>query len=339
VIDRSADPADILQRARGGRTTAEHVSMLVFSSNSERFPLFEAALAREPVDVVFASEIDTAEDAFEMWSPHLVLVDRTETAEDSRALLEQLRHSDPFSPTRFVRVADSGDTLAGGELGGRGEFFDEMLCAPLSWADIRRTVRRQIAHVNYGKMRLEKDSLTGVRSALVLAEHLQSCLDEAHHHGDSVMLTGLDVDELDEINERYGRSVGDSVLRSLADSLYLAVGSRELIYRTPADEFFVLQRVDSKDWYDARDRLDSALRVFQKQTFRAPDGRGTYATATGGTVVVPPVRVSAEVCLEKCWIVLDRSMRSRRSRLLVAQLDPSMLPEREPSRDRADERE
>ncbi len=334
VIDRSADPIEVLQRARGERATADRVGMLVFSSNSERFPLFEAALAREPVDVMFASEIDNAEDAFEMWSPHLVLVDRTETAESSRALLDHLRRTAPFASTRYVGIVGPDDTL-----GGREEFFDAVLSAPLSWADIRRVVRRQIAHVSYGKMRLERDSLTGVRSTLVLAEHLQTCLDEAHQHGDSVMLTGLDVDGLEELNARYGRAVGDAVLRSLADSLYLAAESRENIYRTPADEFFVLQRVDSKDWYGARDRLDTAMRVFQKQTFRAPDGRGTYATATGGMVVVPPVPVSAEVCLEKCWIVLDRAMRTRRDRLLVAQLDPSMLPKRESVRDRADELE
>ncbi len=331
VLVHPVAPNALLQRVRQHRLI-ERTDMLVVAEDDQRVELFEHALVREPVDAVYVSEVDTAVELFESCSPEIVLVDHHRLGEAAAEVTERLRAQFPFASTRYLGIADQDAPLAAPARA----LYDDVLDGPIAPRDIRRIVRLHLSRASYGRAQLERDRLTDVNSTLALADDLQAQLDRVHGTKTSVVLTAVDVDGLGKINDRYGRPVGDSVLRSLADALHVAVGERSVLYRTGADEFFVLQQATAAQWPELRARLERALEVFQQQTFRAPDGRGTYATASAGTIVVPPMHVSAEVCLQKCWIVLERASSSLRNRLLVAQLDPSMVSPTVVSRDGAD---
>lgn len=320
VLEHPVPPNALLQRVRQYRLV-DRSTMLVVAGDDERVEFFQNALVGEPVDAVYVSEVDAAVELFETCVPEIVLVDQPGGAETGLAITERLRDEFPFASTRYLAVVEHDAPL---EAAARA-IFDDVLDKPIDLADVRRIVRVHLSRASYGRTQLERDRLTDVNSTLVLADDLQAQIDRVEGSHTSVVLTAVDVDDLAKINERYGRPVGDSVLRSLADALHVAVGERSVLYRTGGDEFFVLQQATAAQWPELRAKLERALAVFQQQTFRAPDGRGTYATASAGTVVVPPVNVSAEVCLQKCWIVLERATSTLRNRLLVAQLDPSML--------------
>lgn len=327
VEEYPVEPDALLEHLDNIASDSERVDAVLVGADRDRIDRIAQALAGDPVELI-VYEPDAVQQAFTPRAPEIVVFDGEELS-SAKALHRQLEAAYPFAPTRYVAVVGEHEAMAASS----SDVFDDLVCQSLSANDIRRAVRRQLAHVSFGRMRLERDPLTGVHSALMLADHLQERIEQVARSGDSIMLTGVDVDRLRDINQRYGRAVGDSVIRSLAGSLQLAVDARDLIYRTDEDEFFVLQSADPAEWDEPRERLDRALSVFQQQTFRAPDGRGTYATASAGTVVVPPVQVSAETCLQKCWVVLERAVNSRKNSLLVARLDPSILPSTKVTRD------
>jgi diguanylate cyclase (GGDEF)-like protein len=333
VLVRPVDPAHLVERATM-RPSGERGDMLVVCQRVQRAEMIEAALSREPIDVTFVSRLERLQDAFATHRPDIVLVDGTAGALDVEAVVEQLRRDNPFAPTRYLATIDANVA----EQSSVRHAFDGVLYAPVLPADIRQGVRLHLTHASMGRAALERDRLTDVNSTLALGDDLQALLDEGTRSGHSVALTGVDVDSLGVINTRYGDAVGDSVLRSLADALHLAAGDRRAIYRTDADEFFILQRTDEESWPQMRQRIDRALHVFRQQTFRSVDGRGTYATASAGSVLMPPSRVSAEVCLQKCWVVLGRAAATKQDQVLVAQIDPSVFGEVQPSRDHSEER-
>ncbi|ORI19300.1 bifunctional diguanylate cyclase/phosphodiesterase [Rhodococcus sp. 1168] len=65
-----------------------------------------------------------------------------------------------------------------------------------------------------------------------------------HDHDGPLALLLLDVDRFKEINDTFGHSVGDDVLREVADRLADAVGSNGVLARLGADEFAVALAVE-----------------------------------------------------------------------------------------------
>lgn len=325
------DADDLLERVEPVTGRGDDVDVLVISAKTARRRLIESALSREPVNLFFADTHEQAIESIGNWQPDIVLLDEI-GGEEGRKLTRRLRGLSPFALTRYIKVI--GEEEAADHQG-----LDDLLYEPFERADIRRVIRRQAAQLAYGRLRHERDQLTGANTALVLCEHLERTLQRARRDDESVVVSAVDVDQLDTINERFGPEVGDVILRSLADSLRIVVDRPERIFRTSQDEFFVLQQTDQGEWATCRDRLDRALRVFETQTHRAADGRGAFATASAGAVVVPPVQVSAELCLQKSLLVLDRATRTNHDGVLLAHLDPEALPESATRRDRANERE
>jgi diguanylate cyclase (GGDEF)-like protein len=343
VLVHPVDPESIFERA-ALRTGGERSDMIVVCEHVQRAEMFASALSREPVDVTFISEVERLHDAFSARHPDLILLDGTSGKIDLEETVGRLQRDNPFAPTRYLAsINPASINSASLDLANVEESpsirraFDGLLYAPVLPADIRQIVRLHLAQASVGRAVLERDRLTDVNSTLALGDNLQALLDEAARSGQSVVLTGVDVDDLGAINTRYGKDVGDSVLRSLADVLHQAAGARDAIYRTDADEFFILQNTDDERWPQMRERINRALHVFRQQTFRSADGRGTYATASAGSIVVPASGVSAEVCLQKCWVVLGRAAATNQDRVLVAQIDPSVFSGAKPSRDRSDE--
>lgn len=97
-----------------------------------------------------------------------------------------------------------------------------------------------ISSLKVAEQRLERlawyDDLTGLanRSLFTLR------LDEALQGAASVSVLFIDLDRFKDVNDRYGHSVGDELLRQAADRLRTCVQARDSVARFGGDEFAVL---------------------------------------------------------------------------------------------------
>lgn len=84
------------------------------------------------------------------------------------------------------------------------------------------------------------DPLTGLPGRRAFHELYRRLTAGSKRRGTSVLLLALDVVHLKDINDRFGYSVGDDVLRTVADALIESSRSTDLVARYGGDEFTVL---------------------------------------------------------------------------------------------------
>ena len=84
------------------------------------------------------------------------------------------------------------------------------------------------------------DALTDLPNRVLLAERLQQALVRAGKRG-TVAVLCLDLDRFKEVNDALGHTVGDTLLKAVADRLRSCVRETDTIARMGGDEFVILQ--------------------------------------------------------------------------------------------------
>ncbi|MDR4306614.1 EAL domain-containing protein [Chelatococcus sambhunathii] len=114
----------------------------------------------------------------------------------------------------------------------------------------RRRNEARIAHM------ARHDALTGLPNRVALRE-IGPDLQQDRMAGKLAVLC-LDLDRFKAVNDAHGHSVGDSLLRAVADRLRANLGDVDLVVRLGGDEFAVLNRVK-----DEQESLRLGLRVIE----------------------------------------------------------------------------
>ena len=94
--------------------------------------------------------------------------------------------------------------------------------------------RLQAAH------RATHDPLTGLANRALFFDHLERALAFGSRHGTKTGVLYVDLDGFKGVNDRLGHSVGDGVLREVAQRLTECVRRSDLVARMGGDEFVVL---------------------------------------------------------------------------------------------------
>ncbi len=85
-----------------------------------------------------------------------------------------------------------------------------------------------------------KDSLTGVHNRNAMDSTLAREVDLAHRHSNPLALLIADIDYFKRVNDTYGHSTGDEVIRSVAAAITASVRSSDIVFRYGGEEFMVL---------------------------------------------------------------------------------------------------
>ncbi|MFD1252819.1 bifunctional diguanylate cyclase/phosphodiesterase [Devosia equisanguinis] len=103
--------------------------------------------------------------------------------------------------------------------------------------DISERVRSEaaIAHL------AQHDALTGLPNRMRFDQIFEEQLSESHRGDKKLAVIAIDLDRFKEINDSYGHSMGDAVLRTLAERLTANLAPGEVIARLGGDEFAALK--------------------------------------------------------------------------------------------------
>jgi len=128
------------------------------------------------------------------------------------------------------------------------------------------------------------DPLTGLINRFMFGDRLQNAIARARRDGGLVSLMFLDLDEFKAVNDRFGHTTGDEVLREVADRLKNAVRESDTVARIGGDEFTIVlegnQRVE--DAGHVATKILRALEVPYDVT-----GRQLHITASIGIALYP----------------------------------------------------
>jgi diguanylate cyclase (GGDEF)-like protein/PAS domain S-box-containing protein len=104
------------------------------------------------------------------------------------------------------------------------------------------------------------DALTRLPNRAFFNETLEATLKESAEHGEPCAILCMDLDGFKEVNDVYGHSVGDALLREVAQRLK-AGGSTSFLARLGGDEFTAIARVDRDGAEALTRRLIEAMRA------------------------------------------------------------------------------
>lgn len=107
----------------------------------------------------------------------------------------------------------------------------------------------------------------------------------AHRYGTSLALIFLDMDNLKEINNRYGHAMGSKALREISRRLVSGIRGSDKLFRYGGDEFcVVLPETELRGACDLSERLRRSL---EGRPFLADDTPGMRLTASFGVAAYP----------------------------------------------------
>ncbi len=264
TIGTTAAPVEIPLRRSGPEATEPSPLVGAQSAESESFidllssnPVF-ASLTRDQLTQVTTKATDRT------YAPGHVVIRQDDPGEAAYVILSgrvRVLESVPDSPVEMF-LGELGPGEIFGELGVLRErprsasvvTLERSRCLTIPAEDFLRMLQasremslallRILAGRLYDADRLlarhAPDPLTGLPGRRAFHELYRRLTAGARRRGTSVLLLTLDVVHLKEINDRFGYTVGDDVVRTVADALIESSRSTDLVARYGGDEFTVL---------------------------------------------------------------------------------------------------
>ena len=124
---------------------------------------------------------------------------------------------------------------------------------PMFISQIQDITDRKAAEEKLADLALQ-DPLTGLPNRRLLWDRIEHGLDRTGRRAESLAVLFMDLDDFKSVNDRFGHSVGDEVLRQTANRLTTVLRLGDTLARLGGDEFVIV----CEDLLDAR-VLDSIL--------------------------------------------------------------------------------
>ncbi|NVN64408.1 EAL domain-containing protein [Pseudomonas putida] len=121
------------------------------------------------------------------------------------------------------------------EFGGVG-FIQKPINVPV----VRAHVRAHLNLRNEAKRLSYFDALTGLPNRQLFTNRAAQAIQQAQSNGSKVALLLLDLDHFKSINDSLGHSVGDAILKCVAERLASSVRPQDTVSRPGGDEFVIL---------------------------------------------------------------------------------------------------
>jgi diguanylate cyclase (GGDEF)-like protein len=128
------------------------------------------------------------------------------------------------------------------------------------------------------------DALTGLPNRLLFNDRLKLALSQADRHHRKLAVLFVDLDRFKLINDSLGHSLGDILLRQVADRLITTVRHSDTVARLGGDEFTLLL----PELHGPEDAARTARKILR--TIRKPfslEGREVFATPSIGIAMFP----------------------------------------------------
>ena len=163
------------------------------------------------------------------------------------------------------------------------------------------------------------DALTGLPNRVAFNNELERAAQLAERDGDDLAILCLDLDGFKEVNDLYGHTTGDILLRQVADRLRL-VSERLYLSRFGGDEFMAFIRADRRQV----EELAQALAAAVARDFEI-GGQSLKAGLSIGVALMPEHGADVQTLLQHADTALYRAKAQARGSLKF--FEPQMAVE------------
>jgi len=154
------------------------------------------------------------------------------------------------------------------------------------------------------------DSLTGLPNRNLLSDRIDRACVRTQRYGGSAAVAFLDLDNFKVVNDSFGHSIGDHLLRAVAERLESCLRAMDTVARLGGDEF-VLVLADHKSAQSVSSELQRIVGSFS-QPF-VVDGKDVFITASVGVALYPQDAKDPEALMKSAEIAMYRAKESGRN--------------------------
>lgn len=176
----------------------------------------------------------------------------------------------------------------------------------------RERLRQELTHARKHSL---TDELTGLPRRDVFVKQLEAEIGRVKRYGFALAVAVIDVDNLESVNKRYGRTAGDAVLRCYAGQILGKFRTYDLVARYGEDEFAVLFPNTQKD--GAMHALEKARKT-AASTFIREDGKNIPLPSFSSVLTQYAPGEAASVLLQRADQTLSQARLSGYNRMVVA---------------------
>jgi diguanylate cyclase (GGDEF)-like protein/PAS domain S-box-containing protein len=154
------------------------------------------------------------------------------------------------------------------------------------------------------------DALTGLPNRTLLQDRLAKALADARRQKDKVAVVFLDLDRFKDINDSLGHSVGDLLLKEVAERLETLGREQDTIARLGGDEFLIML-THLKDMPDAAVVIERFMDAFTGEF--VVQGRSLNVSCSLGISVFPEHGVDGETLIKNADAAMYSAKESGRN--------------------------
>lgn len=238
----------------------------------------------------------------------LLLVKKTTTLKDASNLMKK------HGIHQLVVINDNGN-LAG--LITRhdilkaihGSYFDFLL----QTIDSKTQNEKQLLkHKQELEQLLNYDHLTKLPNRLLVKTHLTNLLSEITNYDNGIALIIFDLDRFKDINDSYGHTIGDELLKVVAQRLVSKVNENDIVARLGGDEFALILKTFSSEQEITKKIRDIIFTI--SLTHKFSNGVDVQISTSAG-IVIAKQGCSAEEALQHADNALYQSKQEGRGML------------------------
>lgn len=156
---------------------------------------------------------------------------------------------------------------------------------------------------------LTHDALTGLPNRTLIIGRLEDALAHAQMAGHRVAVHLLDVDFFKKINDMFGHSYGDEVLRECVTRLSAILPPGDILARHGGDEFIIVQ--NNLGDTDQAAGLAAQLLTVMRMPFHIHDQK-VFLSASIGLVVYPKDELTGDGLLQKANVAMSSAKQDGR---------------------------
>ena len=234
-------------------------------------------------------EVFTLADPLEFWStlktvtPDLLILDLEMPHINGLELCQVVRNDRLWAelPILFLTVHQDAATMQQVFAAGADDYASKPIVAPELLARIHNRLERS----QLLRARAEIDILTGVSNRYQFTQELTKLLQLAKRCSQTLCFALLDLDNLQQINDRYGHAVGDRVLSHLGKLLQKQFSSEDLVARWGGAKFAIAMY--GMTCNEGKHRLSKLLDTMHQEQLSLTEGGSLEITFSGGVVQYP----------------------------------------------------
>lgn len=242
-------------------------------------------------------------DVLQVASPDLLILD-VEMPNVSGIELCQVIRNDPHCsglPILFLTAHKDAKT--------RHQVFaagaDDYVSKPILEAELVTRILNRLERTRLLRSLAETDALTGVANRRKFAQEMTRLIQCSERYNQPLCLAIVQLNQLKQINQKYGHAVGDRILSRLGELLRRTFHGEDVVGRWGGTEFVVGMARMGK--IDGVRRLSEVLKNLRQLEFTATNNRQFSVSFTTGIVQYPEDGSDIEALYQAANLVLEQA--------------------------------